>query len=386
MALSPISLTIPSHFLPAQRSPELELARQQERIEAEGLFHTLFDAVPEGVVILNNDRQIIFYNRAFRAVCTQENLIGMRPGEALQCEHSGDMPGGCGTSQFCQMCGAAKAIQSALDQRPSVQECRIVRVEEVGSSALDLRVSATPFQYGGESFVIFAVSDISHEKRRQILERIFFHDILNTAGAIMGVAQLLDEFTPTEIESISEYGALLLSASNRLLEEIQAQRQLIAAESGELVAQIAAINSHQLLADVCQIYQHHEVANGRTVRLDDAGPSLTFWSDPVLLHRVISNMTKNALEASPPGAAVTLNYRREGDRIRFGVHNVGQMPHEAQLQIFQRSFSTKGNGRGLGTYSMKLLTERYLHGEIGFTSTVEEGTTFYTILPMDLKM
>jgi sensor histidine kinase regulating citrate/malate metabolism len=52
------------------------------------------------------------------------------------------------------------------------------------------------------------------------------------------------------------------------------------------------------------------------------------------------------------------------------------MPPEVQLQIFQRSFSTKGKGRGVGTYSMKLLTERYLGGKLAFTSAAGEGTTF----------
>ncbi len=53
------------------------------------------------------------------------------------------------------------------------------------------------------------------------------------------------------------------------------------------------------------------------------------------------------------------------------------MADDVRLQIFQRSFSTKGGGRGIGTYSMKLLTEKYLHGEIHFTSTNPKGTTFY---------
>ena len=52
------------------------------------------------------------------------------------------------------------------------------------------------------------------------------------------------------------------------------------------------------------------------------------------------------------------------------------MPRSAQLQIFQRSFSSKGDGRGLGTYSVKLLTERYLGGSVAFDSTLEQGTTF----------
>ena len=58
------------------------------------------------------------------------------------------------------------------------------------------------------------------------------------------------------------------------------------------------------------------------------------------------------------------------------------MPDEVQLQLFQRSFSTKGQtGRGIGTYSMKLLGERYLGGRVEFISRHPEGTTFTLSLP-----
>jgi len=55
-----------------------------------------------------------------------------------------------------------------------------------------------------------------------------------------------------------------------------------------------------------------------------------------------------------------------------------------QLQVFNRSFSTKGTGRGLGTYSVKLLTERCLKGRVGFTSALGEGTVFQVTLPPKL--
>lgn len=60
------------------------------------------------------------------------------------------------------------------------------------------------------------------------------------------------------------------------------------------------------------------------------------------------------------------------------------MPYDVQLQVFQRSFSTKGIGRGLGTYSIRLLSERYLSGRVSFTSTPEAGTTFYAWYPLEL--
>ncbi len=52
------------------------------------------------------------------------------------------------------------------------------------------------------------------------------------------------------------------------------------------------------------------------------------------------------------------------------------IPYDVQLQLFQRSFSTKGIGRGIGTYSIKLLTENYLKGSVNFISNENEGTLF----------
>ncbi|MCC7353132.1 MAG: ATP-binding protein, partial [Anaerolineae bacterium] len=109
-------------------------------------------------------------------------------------------------------------------------------------------------------------------------------------------------------------------------------------------------------------------------------------SDPILLGRVIGNMVKNALEAIEPGQAITLGCRIIGEGVEFWVHNPGFMPPSVQLQLFQRSFSTKGKGRGLGTYSMKLLSERYLHGSVSFTSSLETGTTFVGRYPLNLPI
>jgi sensor histidine kinase regulating citrate/malate metabolism len=52
------------------------------------------------------------------------------------------------------------------------------------------------------------------------------------------------------------------------------------------------------------------------------------------------------------------------------------------MQVFRRSFSIKSPvGRGIGTYSAKLITERYLGGSLSFTSSEEAGTTFAVTLP-----
>jgi signal transduction histidine kinase len=99
-------------------------------------------------------------------------------------------------------------------------------------------------------------------------------------------------------------------------------------------------------------------------------------SDPALVRRVVGNLIKNAMEATAPGQRVVVELK-SGDGSTIRVQNPGVMPDEAKFQIFKRSFSTKGgHGRGIGTYSVKLLVERYLGGEVWFSSEESEGTVF----------
>jgi sensor histidine kinase regulating citrate/malate metabolism len=58
------------------------------------------------------------------------------------------------------------------------------------------------------------------------------------------------------------------------------------------------------------------------------------------------------------------------------------MPEVVRLQVFRRSFSTKSPlGRGIGTYSAKLITERYLGDSMSLTSSEEQGTILAVTLP-----
>ena len=142
------------------------------------------------------------------------------------------------------------------------------------------------------------------------------------------------------------------------------------------------LNSLSLLYELAAAYANHEVAIGRALVVEPGTPAICFESDKALVRRVVGNMIKNALEASHPGQQVTVSCRQTDGSVEFTVHNPNEMPRSVQLQVFQRSFSTKGNGRGLGTYSMRLLTEQFLHGSVGFASAAEEGTTFFARYPL----
>lgn len=376
-----------THFLPPDRSDRDTLERQRQLFTIPSPHRALLDAIPNALVVLNDRRQIVYANAQFHTLSNEtdlDQLLGQSVGEALHCIHAQDS-GGCGTTQVCTTCGAAHAQIGAAHGRHSVQECQINRyLDGQGpagpSQSLDLRVWCSPLEIDGESFSIFAVADISHEKRRQALEHIFFHDIANTAGNIRGLAELITNASPSEAIT-----AQFSHAVERLLDEIEAQRQLLAAERGALTVDVYPIQSRHLLQDLIRFHTAHPVATGRHLGLHEDAAVFTLQSDITLLGRAIGNMIKNALEATRPGGVVTLNCYRREDTAHFLVHNPGYMPRSVQLQLFNRSFSTKAPTRGLGTYSMKLLCERYLGGRVTFTSTHQDGTTFEAAVPLRLN-
>jgi signal transduction histidine kinase len=364
----------PTQFAPAERAEEEKLRGQSIKFSELTILNRFLNAIPDIFIVLNKERQIIYVNSTllkFLGFNSEREVVGLRPGEALNCIHAFETEGGCGTTEFCRNCGAVKAILSSQKGIADVQECRIITRS---GDALDLRVWATPFKLAGDEFTIFAVADISNEKRRRALERIFFHDILNTAGGIYGFAEILRGAT---VEEIEEFREIIYNLTGKLIEEIKAQRELTSAENNELSLNITEVKSLPLLFDLKDLFTHHDVSKEKTILINEDSVNLIFESDKVILRRVLGNMLKNALEASLSNQTVTLGCQRKDDCIEFWVNNQNEIPREVQLQIFQRSFTTKGSGRGLGTYSMKLLGEKYLKGKVYFESNSESGTTFF---------
>lgn len=221
------------------------------------------------------------------------------------------------------------------------------------------------------------------ERRRSHLEESVPGELSDAGPSIFLVPNddLLHEPKPEETD---ECGEVILQLSDHLIAEIRSQRELTQAERGELPVSLIQIDTREFLEDISRLCAGHEVAAGRLLRVDERAASLSMRTDPSLLGRVIINLTKNALEATPEGGHVTLSCCADEGSVEFSVHNPACIPRDVQLQLFQRSFSTKGSGRGLGTYSVQLLSEKYLSGRVAFETSDEAGTTFRARYPFAL--
>jgi signal transduction histidine kinase len=339
----------------------------------------LFSDFPVAVFALNSSRQIVYMNERGRTLLSalHADPYGLRPGEAFSCIHADEAPGGCGTTHFCQFCGAAKTLSAAIEGVAQSEECRFERRVGERIEQLDLSVWSKPLPVGTEQFLLFAAIDISADKRREVFERIFLHDLLNTATSISSLLRLLDP----ENAAFDDYLELAQGAAEQLGEEILAHRALRDAEQGTLTVEGEVFSLTETLSTVTKTYRRIAEARGIEFEVNEV-PRVAVQGGQVLLKRVLSNLLKNAIEASTRGERVTLACSVSADTVELRIGNPAVMSEEVIANLFKRSFSTKGKGRGLGTYAARLFVEEYLGGTIRCESAEGKGTVFTVRVPL----
>ncbi len=398
----------------AHRPHELETPEELASLVRTSSIPRYFGDNPLATFVFDSQRRIVYANRKARDLVGEgrPSLIGASLGSALGCVHAHEAPQSCASGAACRFCPAFRSLGVALRAIEDLggptfteggelwiapgegEDCNIARGNDdydIGETSIDLRIWARPILVAGRGLVILSAMDISAEKRREVLERVFYHDIANTASGMRTILELLKVLDDGERE---HHLGLLKSAADQLIEEIESQRALKAAESRELAPSFGILDGKLALEEVLNHFAYK--LEGKDIRLELAPGTghLAVHSDPILLRRVIINMIKNAIEAAVRGEILLVGLQAEGEASTvpppeapspgwavFWVKNSAVMPEVARRRVFHRSFSTKGPGRGVGTYSMKLLAEGYLRGRVSFTSREGEGTIFELRIP-----
>jgi hypothetical protein len=369
-------------FAPAARASDDQVRELADFCLHNPIAQAILESVDGYVLILNAERQVLAANpETLMAldVHDMECLLGLRPGEIFGCAFSDAAPGGCGTSKNCSTCGAVLSILASQEiNEPSTKECLMSVLRDGKAESHEFMVRSTPVVFDDYRLTIFVAHDISAAKRRDALENVFLHDLNNIITGLGGWSTMLSR-RPDDAPVIAKKIADL---SSRLNQEVQNQRLLLQAERGELKVNFEPVVTADIMEELTSLFAGYapDAVSRLTIRSSDSVTVIE--TCPALLSRVLANMVKNAFEATKPGQKIKVWFEIIEKHPRFVVHNPGVIPEDIALQIFKRSFSTKGSlGRGLGTYSMKLFGEQYLNGKVGFDSSRDNGTRFFIQLP-----
>jgi hypothetical protein len=367
----------PTHFAPAERKNKSELNEDIKRATTNEFIRGLMTIANGLFAVLNDKRQVISLNDSFIKLLGVEDsgqILGLRPGETVNCIHACEMPGGCGTSEYCSTCGAVVSIMAALETRqPQERTCALTVEKDSQNVDLFFSVRSCPLVIDENLYVLLFLQDISVQQYRTCLERTFFHDINNILCGLVGKSELLSLSSQPSEEKLKELHHIVL----RITQEISIQNSLQKSLDISYKPLYSSIQVNSILREVEQLFKDHPLTANRKLELTFVPHEISVTTDFHLTSRIIINMVTNALEATPEGGRVSLSVESQQNSISFCVWNASVIPEDIARRIFQRNFSTKESmGRGFGTYSMKLFGEQVLGGSVQFESTDDAGTTF----------
>lgn len=370
-----------THFASPERTTAQDLEFEIELISKNPLVSGLLNTANGVLAILDDNRQIVAVNNSFLQMLGVDNpqrSLGLRPGEVLNCVHAHDEKNGCGTSSFCASCGAAVAIVASQKENAPVERiCALIAKKGETETDMALKVRSHPIMIENKRFLLLYLMDITTQQRRAAFERTFFHDVNNLLFTLVGESELLYEDYP------SPHAKKILHTALRLRDEFKVQRALSEEGSFRYYPAKHKTKPGLLLAEQQSYLATHPAAHGKSIEFPENHPDVQITTDISLVSRILSNMIINALEATEKDGTVKIWAEIEDGVLFFHVWNAAEIPAKYVNRIFQRNFSTKDQeGRGVGTFSMKLFGEKILGGKVYFTTSAENGTQFTFSLPI----
>ena len=107
-------------------------------------------------------------------------------------------------------------------------------------------------------------------------------------------------------------------------------------------------------------------------------------ADAELLHRALSNLVLNAMDAMPQGGTLTLRTREDGERAFIEIADTGAgLTTEECRHLFTPYYTSKAQGTGLGLAIVQSVVSDH-GGKISVRSQPGHGTTFVIELPRNL--
>jgi signal transduction histidine kinase len=234
----------------------------------------------------------------------------------------------------------------------------------------------------------------ANELKTQFVTNIS-HEIRTPMSGIVGLSELLTRETEGVAQETAKH--ILQSALN-LMHVVNDLLDLSKLEAGRIEIVVDYFSIEQLLEEVFRAF---------TVAASNKKLTLTSNIDPVLakqqlvgdsnrLRQVLQNLVQNAIKFTDQGGITIEVEREQTDRgvndVRFSVRDTGPgISLEDQQRLFQLFVQLDGSatrrhgGTGMGLTLSKRLIE-LMGGEVGVTSQVDKGSTFWFVVPLKATM
>ena len=334
------------------------------------------DQLEDGVIFLNPERHILFFNRAAETVVglSLEQAVGLPIHEVLDPAHpllpfvDQVLSGGAGIRNATVVLPLAGREKEFLVSAFHMEDAH--RVMGVAILLKDLESIKT------------VQSLVSYSAKLAALGRLtsgVAHEVKNPLNAMMIHVELLKERLEDSSPDVKQSLEVIGSEIRRLDRVVQGFLRFMRPQ--ELTLKPVDLNA--MLQSVGALLEAESQSHGVRFVLDlDAGLP-TVSADEELLRQAFINIVQNACQAMPHGGGVRIRTRPEGlewVRVTVTDQGVGIAPEDLD-KIFKLYYSSKPGGSGIGLSVVYRIVQ--LHdGTVEAKSQPGRGTAMVVRLPV----
>lgn len=221
-------------------------------------------------------------------------------------------------------------------------------------------------------------------QRAEDMENLMRHDLKGPLGVIIGFPQLLldgDDLDDAKRDALGK----IENAGYRMLNMIDLSLDLAKMERGAYELTPVKIDVAQaldrVLSDLETLRRVKDIDVDISIDGVSSDPAPVFaYGEELLIQSVLSNLLKNAMEASPEQESVTIEMI-SGDPFLIRLRNSGAVPEGIRERFFEKYASSgKSHGTGLGTYSARMMVDA-MDGSITLETAEQDMTSVVVTLP-----
>jgi PAS domain S-box-containing protein len=354
----------------------VNLANLVQRLaRARGLFEEIFNVLQEGVLVIASDGTIEYANTS------ANRLIGLS-GDELQGQTLWRLVPGLRPSL-----GATLDAEDAEAALPAVAREFELTYPEPRTVRLYMVAFRAESGAGGRRFAVI-LTDVTHDKRtteRRIEDERTSSILLLAAGVAHELGNPLNSLT-IHLQLIERKLKLLRGSRDvrALAESARVCRDEVQRLDGIVTHFLEALRprapdlSETRLADVLDEvlrFQHRQFTDrGITVEAETPDTLPLIMADRDQLKQVFFNITKNAMEAMPPGGKLKIKSRADDGSVYLIFADGGMgIKTEDLVRLFEPYHTTKPGGHGLGLMIAQRIMREH-GGQMGIESKEGVGT------------
>lgn len=353
-------------------------------------FEAMLHALPDGVVVLDDSRQLTFANdRALRLFdLDRVEIAGQRLSAVLQ--STVDAGGQDKQLQILQVW----CRQFEANKTTNMPEPLSFRPADTGTLVLTCSAHAVAGQTGGEpTGYLLIIADTTREalaqqKRAEFVAHVS-HELkspLNTLGMCVETLKTPVDEGAVDAETDAEFR---LEAVNIIGDEVERLAALISnllnitqIEMGNMEPDRTRVRLAELVQDVFTSTRRSATDSTLKFELDVPGKIPAVLIDKDLMRIALNNLVTNAIKYSNPEGVIRVSIVESDEAISISVQDSGiGIPLAEQTSIFNKFYRSEDQvarargGQGLGLSLAQEIVQMH-HGAIRVESEPGVGSTF----------